>query len=279
MHRFFFGSFFFVLSTSAMGSAMLPFSPTPSEMALLPEFCRVRATDNQNSPEFQSWMQRIGPKFLGIHHYCAGINYINRYQYRIADKHRKYYLSRAVPEIDYIAKEMPPEFPLASEIYLNRGIALKLMGKDAEALADFNRSIDRDPRQAAAYLVIADYHIKAKNKPKALEIVSAGLKNAPDNKRLQRKYLELGGKEPFPSAEVQPTPDKGTGPQDPIKPRSTENLATPQSAPANVQVPDPNTGGSGVAASVNTVRGEKTQNEPSTPGMVTPGNPYCRFCP
>ncbi len=279
MHRLFLGTVFCVFSASAIGSDMLPFSPTPSEMALLPEFCRVRATDNQHSPEFQSWMQRVGPKFLGIHHYCAGINYINRYQYRISDKHRKYYLSRAVPEIDYVAKDMPQGFPLASEIYLNRGIALKLMGKDAEALADFNRAIERDPRQVSAYLAIADYHVKFKNKPKALEIVSVGLKNAPDNKRLQRKYRELGGKEPFPTAEVPAIPDKGAGPQEPVKPRDHEGRTETRSAPSSVAVPGPKSEGTGVGSSANTGSGEKSQIEPGTSGKGSPGNPNCRFCP
>lgn len=259
-----------LLAAPAVKAEMLPFSPTASEMALLPEYCKVRATDDQRSPEFQSWMQRIGPKFLGIHHYCAGLNYINRYQYRVNDRNRKYYLSRAVPEIDYVAKSMPADFPLAGEIYLNRGIALQLMGRDAEALSDFSRSLQSDPQQVQAYIAIADYHSKKKNMSKALEVVGTGLKNVPANKRLQRRYLELGGKEPFPVAESQSVAEEKSTPASVESSGEGEPTASPQDlVPDSVDTP----------SSENQGHEEKAMDEVKKPEIGSPTNPYCRFCP
>jgi tetratricopeptide (TPR) repeat protein len=224
-------------------------------------------------------MQRVGPKFLGIHHYCAGLNYINRYQYRVTDKNRKYYLSRAVPEIDYVAKDMPPGFPLAGEIYLNRGIALQLMGKDAEALTDFNRALQRDSGQVQAYLAIADYHVKKKNKSAALDVVSTGLKNVPDNKRLQRRYLELGGKEPFPVAEAPTSPDAKAVPDDQVKPGSNDSVTAPSEPSASAAPMGPDASSVADPAPENRGDEEKATNESTKTEIGSPTNPYCRFCP
>lgn len=223
-------------------------------------------------------MQRVGPRFIDLHHYCAGLNYINRYQYRISDKNRGYYLGRAVPEIDYVAKNMPHDFPLAGEIYLNRGIALQLMHKDAMAIADFYRAIEHDPKQVAAYLAIADYHEKTRNKSKALEIVTTGLRHVPDNKRLQKRYLALGGKEPFPAPDATRSNSRESDPVD----QSLPAPAATKETPALVSKPVHDTSVDAADGSApQGLKGEQTKDTDgeAKPGIGSPTNPYCRFCP
>lgn len=275
MHRRLLFMLLSVWAAATSASDLLPWAPTPSEMALLPDYCKVRATDDQRSPEFKSWMDRVGPKFLGIHHYCAGLNFINRYQYRVTDRNRNYYLSRAVPEIDYVAKDMPAGFPLAGEIYLNRGIALQLMKKEGEALLDFNRAVERDAKQVGAYLAIADIHEKRGTKVKALEVVSRGLTEVPGNKRLQRRYLALGGKEPFPGGTA--TRDEAMAETGSAKPESAATDApVPGNAavPAEKELPAPETGRAQESSEQSVTPVEETR-----PGIGSPTNPYCRFCP
>lgn len=245
---------------NANGEAMLMFVPTPSEMQLLPDFCRARFA-GQKSPEFQAWAERLGRNYFNsLHHYCAGINYTKRYLNRVNDKKRDYYLSRAVPEIDYVAKGMPPDHPLADVIYFNRGMANQLMQKDAAAIADYTKAIDRNPTHENAYLSLADINSKLGNKAKALDIVVAGLRNIPDSKGLQKKYLSLGGKEPFPAPLVTKAP-KTESPQ-PIEPS-----AAPEATIANDSAPDVATG-------------SETATTKSTASPIgTTQNPYCRFCP
>lgn len=264
MYRSLFGALFLIWVVPAH-AADLPWGPTPEEMVLLPEYCKVRYTDNGRSPEFRAWMQRVGPKFMGMHHYCTGINYINRYLYRITDKKRNYYLSRALPEIDYVAKDMPPDFALAGDIHLNRGIALQLMKRDSLAIIDFYKSIEHDPKQVRAYIAIADMYLKSNNKSKALESITNGLRNVPDSKNLQKKYLELGGKEPFPVA----TPV--------IKEevRMGEVVAPATADAAEKQVDLDATSGKKLGID------EKNTNGLTGSGteIGSPNNPYCRFCP
>ena len=188
---------------------LLPFGPTSAEMPRMPEYCKAKFAGPQ-SPAYQMWEQRIGPKFGGLHHYCAGVNNINRYLYRVSDPKRGYYLSRAVPEINYSASNMPPGFVLAGDMYFNRGKAYQLMGKTAEAIGDYNRAIRSQPNHVLAYLALASLQEKSGNKGEALAVVSEGLRHAPANTALQKKYLSLGGKQPFPEpierkpAEVEP---------------------------------------------------------------------------
>jgi len=276
MYRGLYGALLMIWGLHVHAAELLPSRPTVPEMALLPEYCKVRLTEDQGSLEFRSWMQRLGPKFLGMHHYCNGLNNINRYLYRVADKKRGYYLSRVLPEMDYVAKDMPPDFPLAGDIYLNRGIALQLMKKDALAITDFNKAIKHDPKQIRAYLEIADIHSKTKNNVKALEIITNGLRQVPDSKRLQKRYLELGGKEPFPSPVVDPvTRTENSSVSQTNKAEPDSSVSKPdaglaqQSAPQSVPEDD--------GKDAKTI--ERDSSSPKSAPIGVPGNPYCRFCP
>lgn len=276
MYRSLFSALFLIWGVPAH-AADLPWGPTPEEMVLLPEYCKVRYTDNGKSPEFRAWVQRVGPKFMGMHHYCTGINYINRYLYRITDKKRNYYLSRALPEIDYVAKDMPPDFPLAGDIHLNRGIALQLMKKDSLAIIDFYKSIEHDPKQVRAYIAIADMHSKANNKPKALESITTGLRNVPDSKNLQKKYLELGGKEPFPEpVDAASNPFVENAPVPQIEKGGEAGSVTKPDA-GRIQQPASPSGKENAGKDAKDIEHDPGVTQPAPIGM--PGNPYCRFCP
>ena len=259
----------FLFFSLPAGGAELPWGPTPAEMALLPEYCQVRAIDNQGSPAFRAWMQALAPKFLGIHHYCAGVNYINRYLHLVNDPKRKYYLSRAVPEIDYVAKDMPPNFPIAGEVYMHRGLANKLMKKEAAAASDFVKAIKHDPNQVRAYLYLSEIYAAAGNKDKALEFTTIALKRVPDSKTLQQRYLEYGGKKPFPQPDIAPTVPE-------------ERAAVPaqqESLPSDGE-PRPSSQANGLALpEENEPKENESAEEAERPVIGVPGNPYCRFCP
>lgn len=266
------------LSVSAQ---MLPSFPTAQEMMWLPEYCKVRATDNHKLPEFKYWETLLGRPFLSIHHYCAGINHISRYRRLVNDEKREYYLSRAIPEIDVVARGMSPDFPLAGDIYLNRGIALKLLNKDAEAILDLNKSIERNANQAEAYAVLAEIHVRLGNKNRALEVIVAGINNIPNNKMLQKRYIALGGKEPVPGLLVSSdssADDAGAShlriPSATSNPQgATENKAL-QSRPVVDGVNAPSALGSAAVRA-----GEDGGRDYQESQPTIKGNPYCRFCP
>lgn len=250
------------ISVHAHGANLLPIRPTPSEMALLPEYCKIKYTYEAHTPEFHLWLQRLGPTFYGIHHYCEGLNYINRYRYMVGDKHRDYYLSRAVPSINDVANSMPPDFPLASEVYLNRGIAYKLKGDTTTAIKDFNNSLNHDPKQLWAYVNLIELYKKVGKKDEALKFASTGLKNIPGSKALQRIYLDLGGQEPFPIPDHLKIESKTNGVATGVGSGTGSGIKKTQ-----------------IDAAPETGEADAVNGGTSLPKIGTPTNPYCRFCP
>lgn len=263
-----------LLAPASHAEAPLGERPSAAELAGLPEYCKARLQD-AHSPEYQAWAERLGHKFLGMHHYCFGLNYINRYFTTSSPRWRGYYLSRVLPEMDYVMKDMPDTFPLAGEMYLNHGDARSLMGNKAAALADYSKAMEIDPRQPQPYYRLIEYYAEAKNRAKALDVASKGLTHIPDSALLQKKYLQLGGKKPFPvpvnpddsSQDAAPTSNKNATPSN-ASTKSDNAIVSgkaPQSAPdmagKDSKANDPDSGAS----------------KPSPIGE--PGNPYCRFCP
>ena len=260
-----------LLLSTGHAEELLPEKPSPAEMAVLPEYCKARSQDT-HSAEFEAWEKRLGQKFLGIHHYCFGLNFVNRYFTAHERRRRDYYLGQAVPAMDYVMKDMPDSFPLAGEMYLNRGYAYKLMGNKAQAMSDFNKAVALGPRQPQAYSRLIEAYLETKNKAKALEVASKGLAQLPGNKLLQRKYLELGGKEPFPK----PIEDAATakvGQAAQVDQAAAADSSAKPAAPGDAAKSAADSGAKEGKA------GEANSDAPKPAPIGVPGNPYCRFCP
>ena len=118
----------------------------------------------------------------------------------------------------------PRQFQLRSEpgitrlLYATRGDDRE--GQDAaaceandRATALFTEALILNPNLAAGYVALADQLSDSANKAGALQVVKNGLQRVPDSRPLQRRYLMLGGKEPFPGA----TPTKQGGEPEPAK--------------------------------------------------------------
>lgn len=234
--------------------------PNAAEMSKLPPYCQAKFNLPPGSPEWLGWRDRIGENWNDLHHYCAGLNYVNRY-WRASDKRDKgFYLQRAMGGFDYLVKAQKPDFALRAEMYANRGEVFKLMGKPGEAAKDFNQALSIDPRMVRPYLQLADLYVAGKSPNRALETVTEGLRHVPDSTALQRRYLELGGQKPFPDPVV--TKADEPVPAQPEAPASEPGgLAQPVEADAVESKPEPN-----------------AQTDAS-PAIGTPKNPYCRFCP
>jgi tetratricopeptide (TPR) repeat protein len=234
--------------------------PTPAEMPRLPDYCQAKFNLQRGSPVWNSWYSRLGESFNDIHHYCAGLNYVNRYWGARSTRDKNFYLERAVAGMDYLVKSHKPDFPLRAEMYSNRGEVYKLMGRPGEAVKDLNQAVASDPRMVRPYLQLADIYVKGKSASRALETVSEGLRHVPDSTALQRRYLELGGQKPYPDPIVakaaEPVPAQPETPAS--KPEAAVDAAPASAAPATAQS----------AAQIE-----------SPPAIGTPKNPYCRFCP
>lgn len=248
----------------ALAMAAEPSAPTDAELASLPPLCKVKMKAGAGSPEYKTWEQSMGKDWLHTHHYCMGINSLNRYYRARRESDKRSNLKSAQGNLQYMVTHAAPTYSLMPDVYLNLGVVYSLSNQPAQAIAHFNKAIELNPRQPRAYNAMADYYAKIKQTVRALETVSEGLRHNPGTKSLQRRYQELGGKLPYPApvAEEAATSQlTSPGPQV----SSTPATATPPEASAPVKaeekVTDPN--GSSQAP----------------PKIGSPTNPWCRFCP
>lgn len=244
---------------SAHANAVEPRAPTDSEMASLPPYCKARMKSGQDSPEYKMWEGSLGKDFLHTHHYCTGINFINRYYRARSQQDKRFNLNNAEGNLKYMVANADPGYSLMPDVYLNLGVVYSLTNQTAQAITHFNKAIELNPRQPKAYTALSDYYAKTKQSEKALEIVTTGLRYNPDTKSLQRRYTELGGKLPYP-APIEPTPAveaEAAKPEEP--PTPTPSSVEPAASPTTVP-----------PAPVETI---------AEPQIGSPTNPYCRFCP
>jgi tetratricopeptide (TPR) repeat protein len=229
--------------------------PNAVEMMRLPPYCQAKFNAPTSSPEWKAWRDQIGENFIDLHHYCAGLNYMNRYWGARSAPDRSFYLQRALTNFDYMVKAEKPDFALRVELYSQRGEVNKLLRKPGEAIKDFNTARSIDPRAVKPYLQLADLYVATKASARALETVTEGLRHVPDSTALQRRYLELGGKKPFPDPVVAKAAEPQPAPAEPAPPPAAEPATAVEPAP---EPPAPT----------------------AAPAAIgTPKNPYCRFCP
>lgn len=164
-------------------------------------------------------------------------------------------LGEAVSNISYTIKATKPGFILQPEMHFNRGKALRMLGRAPEALGDWLEATRLDPMYIPAYLSIADYYVELKQRGKALQTVSEGLRYVPASTGLQQRYQELGGKLPFPEPY-----------QRPVEQKAAAEIKAATDAPATDN------------ATPDTKETETLKPAESKPAIGMPGNPYCRFC-
>lgn len=238
-------------------SALAEFAPSQAEIAALPAFCAAKLGEGTNPEPAKVWRASMGSDFTHMHHYCFGLNFMNRARRTNGSP------GAAVGQFDYVLKNTSPGFYMRPEILMNRGIALSMMKRNGEAVADLLKSIELDPKQPRAYMALSDLYEKQKNRSKALDIVTGGLRHNPGTKSLQRRYTALGGKLPYPA------PDQAAA----AEASAAQITATPTSAAANSANP---------AASAPTPASpavESAAESAAIPKIGSPKNPYCRFCP
>lgn len=229
--------------------------PNAAEMMSMPPFCAAKFNLKQGSPEWNAWRDRIGENFIDIHHYCFALVAVKRYWGARTKQDRGFYLQRALNNYDYIVNAAKPDFALRAEVHAGRGEVFMLMGRPGEAAKDFNQALAINPGFVKPYLQLADLYAASKSTARALDITTEGLRRVPDSTALQRRYLELGGKKPFPepNADKMAEAETSTATEETQTDPAPVPAATSQAEPATTTAP--------------------------VPAVGVPGNPYCRFCP
>lgn len=212
--------------------------------------------------------QLFGPGPSSSHHYCSGLDNLNRYYTAKTNDGKQYALVHAVAEFSHVMRALEPKgnVPILAEVYFNRGLAQSLGKHDSEAMRDWYRALELNPKLDQAYFQLAQYFHKLGQDAKAMELATQGLRHAPGKKGLQSLYKELGGKLPYP---------------EPIEPARAAVKENQQAPAASGQVTQDEPGKADKSpAEVPMVQPVRPAAVPiERPPIGTPQNPYCRFCP
>lgn len=223
---------------------------TPDEITMLPAYCDAKM-GRQTPDAVNYWRSRMGHEnWIHMHHYCGGLIELNRY-YRSSTGRKKASLHNAVNEFTGMINAFSPDFFLLPEAYLNRGKTFKFMGRDGQALGDFMKALELNPRLAPASIELANLYAKSGKKEQALSVLKKGLEHSPDTKSLRRRYQELGG-------DLNAIPETPVPIAKPLEPVLSEVVSEPSDAAKAIE---PDTA---------TVTEQKIGNK---------SNPWCRFCP
>lgn len=225
------------------------FNPTDTELKSLPAFCTWKLRGGR--AEINQGFALLGEQFKNSIHYCAGLNFLNRYYRSPTSPGARSFLHFAIDEFTYMVEHLVPNSTLAAESYLGRATAYALSKRDAEAMRDFRQAAQHNPRLARVYVAWADFLTERKQQAEALKVVSEGLRWVPDSTALRTRYERLGGKLPYPEPVVAAETGKQENPDPP--PAAKPEPAASEAKPA---VP-----------------------EPASPQAADPDRPYCRFCP
>jgi tetratricopeptide (TPR) repeat protein len=253
---------FVALSVSVVMPAVAAQTFTKEELSMLPVWCDHQIRHSS------SWFKYLEP-LPGIHHYCGGLNDLNN-SHKLQGQARKTRLHYAFGGFDYMIKNNTTalDHPLVPEIYLNRAVTLRLMGRETQALKDVYKAMELQPKFAKAYYELADFYLKKGLKEKALEVVTKGLRYLPEDKLLQRRYTNYGGKLPYPEPFEKAVEERPAAEQIEQKATQAEAKTAPtQEKAADVVPPSP-------------AQPTAPEIAPAVHApMGTPKNPYCRFCP
>jgi len=247
-------------ATIALGAS--DFGATPQEQAM----CQALIYDGHDTSDRNNWGH--------MHHFCDCMRFTNRAVAKTGSS-RDYELGRAIDGCDYVLSHTQPDFDMRGDVYLQKGKALRMAGKDSLAAAEFIKALSINPDLVNARTALGDFYARIGKREEALNVISEGLKHVPDSKALQRRYTELGGKLPYPEP-LKPEKPTMAPPTEELPPASATDPSiekTPNPEQKNPETLPPN----------DTSATPKQPSSPPEPGSATPigtpSNPWCRFCP
>ena len=169
------------------------------------EYCESKVAGRRN---------RDDPDWGHMHHYCYALGFQSRALKSMARPTEfRSNIEQALDNFNYVLSHVSPGFYMLPEVMIEKGRTLQLAKRTTEATALFTEALILNPNLTAGYVALADQLSDTGNKSGALLVVKNGLQHVPDSRALQRRYLTLGGKEPFPGA----TPTKQGGEPQPAK--------------------------------------------------------------
>ena len=183
--------------------------PSPEEISGLPRWCQVKMTAHRmkykNLPkpladEYNKWANVVGEKFFrATHHYCAGLNWLNRYRqhsfstYKGAKQDRQFALKSARGEFQYMRERTTPKYKLYYLCLMQEAYANKELKNYAGAIKNYQQVIKLKPGYAIAYVEYAGILNSLGKNQDALKILQIGLKKTKGDKVIEKTMAAMKG--------------------------------------------------------------------------------------
>ena len=185
-----------VLASSPCGAGH-PGDVSAEEYAMLPAYCPDKlnfGAEGMEGPKAPYWIEVMGGRqnWAPIHHYCwALITLLRAGKMGIPDVKRKYAMSDAVGDIDFVIKNARPDFKLLPEIFTKKAELLAKLKKNSDAAMEYRKAVQVKQDYWPAYQGLAELYRSNKQIDEARAVVEEGLKHTPQSKTLNTMLAEL----------------------------------------------------------------------------------------
>jgi len=162
-----------------------PQNPTVLELKSLPAFCTAKwklDAGQPNAEEIREWRNTLGEAFDHLHHYCDGLNFVNRVRRGVGDKGTL--LGLALGEFHYMQR-IPSDNVLRPQLELNIGQALYMADRIPEATAALRKAILLKPGYEGAYLLLSFCYRRLGDSTRAARTLEEGTTRVPDSRALR----------------------------------------------------------------------------------------------
>ncbi|MCV2364572.1 tetratricopeptide repeat protein [Paucibacter sp. DJ1R-11] len=210
-----------------------PAKLSKGEISLLPDFCQDRLNYpvySWTNPRWAYWRSRMGDSFQHVHHYCWALVSIRRATSTSNPTQREHLYASAIRDLEYVLTNAADDFRLLPEIYVRIGEAAVRTGDFGKAYDGFATARQIKPGYAPAYIGWAEVLLKAGQKGAALEILTEGLRVAPESTEMRSFLKRLGATPPE-------LPTDGSDANNASPPADRSRLPSPPaSTPASVSI-------------------------------------------
>jgi tetratricopeptide (TPR) repeat protein len=169
----------------------------PDEWLFLPNWCKYTQAGKENagspSAQAQILIAQIGKNgWIHLHHYCWGLAKLYRsHGIGLTEEQRKFLMSSAISEIDYVLRNSPSDFVLRPELLTKRGSIFLMLQRYTEAENDLKTAIKKQATYWPPYGYLSDVYLKQGRVDDARSILEKGLKIAPNAKGLKNRLVRL----------------------------------------------------------------------------------------
>ena len=163
--------------------AYFDFVPTPTEWTTWPEYCRVQYSSIMSSrdseyadayppAEFDRLKDRLGVHaYYSLHHFCAGLHWINRARVETDPGMRRYLLQNALEETLFTYKSAEHASVVFPDIAISLAKIRRELGQVGPAIEVLEKAIKDQPERVDLYGTLALLHRDQNHPDKAKEVL------------------------------------------------------------------------------------------------------------